>query len=327
MFATIWRAVGARERLGRGALRVGMLSLVLGLAAGTSACFGERSKGTEGSSPEAKAGTVPAVPCEERQPSDSTAIDAEEKAPAYVDESFEPIVPRQLKVRSLWPAGGEVTYQKSIKADLDGDGVAEAIEISGGENEAVIRVNGMVAATLAGDNIHPGAALVDFQTSEPDKDLVLYDGGPSDDPSYTIYRWKAGVLREIARLEGEVSFTGNGVVYVWARADAPWNWPVRERHVQLKDGRFERTHQPLQWVGQKGVAIISFPLLAGRDGGEIARLLPNSELLVAFCEFVDNRAKKGSSWCLLRSATGLAGWAPLEALEQSLRGPPHWYAD
>lgn len=135
------------------------------------------------------------------------------------EKTKEPIIIEQNSVVTEYAGGQEVSV------DLDGDGKEEKVYY--GEDD--FRINGVSYAEVNEDDFgvidnskgiddwlfhRPSLdfRIVDIDKSDKQKEIVLYDAGPSDDPCNYIYTYNNGLVKvgEVSTYIANNSFDGKG---------------------------------------------------------------------------------------------------------------------
>ena len=209
----------------------------------------------------------------------------------------------------LGPLGGaEFVMEK--RADLNGDGKAEEISLEnpdegGGFALTVsgITVKGMF--TSPGDEAD-GFLVVDIDSTDSFMEVAVHTPGPSDDDEYVIYWYDGASLRMSGRLARWPKFQGNGFVYVDDWIDF---WQKREKYrLDRKSHSLVRVPQEFYHVGLETTVMKSFPIYRTREGGAVVgRLRQDSRCLILVCD--SSRGRFSDWWYLIKSTTGLVGWA------------------
>lgn len=109
----------------------------------------------------------------------------------------ESLFDRKTLVTSKLGEDLETNYDIKGKCDLDGDGKQDTISclIKGAYGEggdSTISVNGKVCVAQF-ENPEPGKVyIIDLDSRDNYKEIAVYDNGPSDDPSFTYFRYIKG---------------------------------------------------------------------------------------------------------------------------------------
>jgi hypothetical protein len=213
------------------------------------------------------------------------------------------------------------------QADLNGDGKLENIVLESTDNgDYTLKVNGL--AVKGGlDNVPlESLAIVDIDTRDKRKEISIDTMGPSDDPACHLYAYDGRALIKVAALEGFRTYSGVGFVYT---VDWMGFWSRTEKFaLNSKTHLLARVPQELYNVAieldgkVKNVECVvreAFPIFSARTGNQVlATLAPKSTIQILACD-PSPRVKRADgsvdsyscAWYLIRSSTGLLGWARL----------------
>lgn len=218
---------------------------------------------------------------------------------------------------------------KSAKVDLNGDGKTEEISISGvtESGDFVLSVGRVsIKGTLTAGEAD-GFTIVDIDTTDEYKEIAVHTPGPSDDDEYLIYWYDGKLIKEVGRLSRWPKFFGDGIVHV---GDWMGFWSKREKYVLDKKTRIlQLVPQELYYVGIEAKVRGSFPIYKTRgDSTIVANLKPPSKVLILLCD--PSPTSKGETddyfddyfcdWYLIKSETGIVGWARLKTFYRRLEG-------
>lgn len=213
---------------------------------------------------------------------------------------------------------------RSATADLDGDGRSERISITIGQRMPDGRTDGdryelrVGSASVKGDleNVK-GFTIVDLDTRDRYKEVAVFTPGPSDDPRYVIYWYDGKQLRQVGDIGAGISVQGNGIVM------AAWwtgNFLVRDKYV-LEKGKhtLHLVPQEMYYVGEEHKVLSSFPIHYSPVRHDVVANLENgSRALVMALKQIPLPRKANSDpdrltddWLLIKSRSGLLGWARL----------------
>jgi hypothetical protein len=214
---------------------------------------------------------------------------------------------------------------KLPKLDLDGDGKPELIRM---ENDSVILGQGLEAGycDMGGCEI----SAFDIDVAKPGKDLQICVSGPRDDVSCSLYTYAAGQFTavDVPDPYGPPSAwtsRGNGVLLGYYDD----RWFRRVEKFDWKDGKLHRVAQPFYAVADAKGAPWTVTIDGG-EGVETLRLLESPEtggvvavpaeksqitvLLESAPHFAVAEWDWEKRWFLVRTATGLVGWAKLTSI-------------
>ena len=115
-------------------------------------------------------------------------------------------------------------YEKEYKIDFDGDGTEETIEINhpgnGDDYKVDVQLNGKVVCSYDDyfDNFR--IYVVDMNTADNERELVVFDNGASVDPTTRIFRYINNDFKVVeCKLGGYIHFYGDNVVTISTRSD------------------------------------------------------------------------------------------------------------
>jgi hypothetical protein len=208
-----------------------------------------------------------------------------------------------------------LTFDRQAAVDLDGDKEVDQISISTTESgDFLLDVDGIETSGHLTEGEADGFAIVDIDLSDKFKEIAVHTPGPSDDDEYLIYRYDGRSIKEMGRLSGGPKFSGNGIVLV---DDWMGFWIKREKYVLDKGSMALRlVPQELYYVGIEGKVDKGFPIYEKRTGSDVvANVRPGSKVLIIACDPspTSDDATGGYflDWYLIKSETGLVGWARL----------------
>lgn len=209
-------------------------------------------------------------------------------------------------------------FVKMVKVDLNGDGKVEEVSISIKDMEFLLKVDkASIKGELNGE-VH-GFAIVDIDTTDQYKEIAVHTPGDSDDDEYLIYWYDGKAIKEMGKLSRWPEIPGNGIVLV---NDWMGFWQKRDKYVlDNKTRTLQLVPQELYYVGIEAAVKESFPIYKTRTGSEIvANLKPDSKIFILVCD--PSPADYDSHWYLIKSETGLVGWATLGSFAGKVEGLP-----
>lgn len=219
----------------------------------------------------------------------------------------------------LSPVAYGLDFVRSARADLDGNGTADTISIassSGSGERYRLSVNGAVA-----DGAFPeaadGFAIVDLDARDRFREIAVHTPGASDDHEYDLYSYDGTRLKKMAHLQGVASFPGGGVVLTDA-----WQgfWSRRDKYALQSDRTLKIVPQEFHYVGVTGRVKTSFPLYSKMEApGVLANLAAGSTITVVLARL---GGQPGANWYMVRSASGLLGWAQEGVIFENVDGLP-----
>jgi hypothetical protein len=212
-------------------------------------------------------------------------------------------------------------FVMSEDADLNGDGTIENIRLKADQDAAqfTLYINkNQVTRTFEGGEPANGFAVIDIKTADKYKEIAVHSPGASDDNEYYIFWYDGNSIIEMDYLSRWPTFYGNGIVTVDNWIDF---WSQRDKYVlNDKTRTLSIVPQELYYVGVEAEVRTSFPIYKTRTGPDIvANLKPGSKCLILVCD--TSPAQYTANWYLIKSTTGLVGWARPKALYDNLTLP------
>lgn len=212
-------------------------------------------------------------------------------------------------------------FVMSQAIDLNGDGVIDNIRLSAdpesGEFTLFVGASS-VAGIFEGGEPASGFFVVDVDKADNYQEIAVHSPGPSDDDEYFLFWYDGASIREMTHFGRWPEFYGNGIVNVdgWMGF-----WKKREKYLlNAKTRKLEHVPQELYYVGVEAHVRKSFPIYRTRAKAEIvANLSPNSKCLILACN--PSPQQPMEDWYLIRSASGLMGWARERTLFDNLTLP------
>jgi len=216
----------------------------------------------------------------------------------------------------------EWTEIATKKADLDGDGKVENIALfstqpSFSDLTGHIRLD-IGDATWTSNDIHdlhdgPWLGVIDIRQRDEFKEVevVIAGGGPSEEPHHLIFAYRAGALTLLRSFWAHSpKYTGTGFIRARQRAAIGM---VNFKYVLAEDGlSIEHVEQPLyalNWDTWTVPVTTSFPIYAQQTEDQQVGLLKQGAPITLVG--VDG------DWVLVRSSTGLMGWARATEIRQN----------
>ena len=209
---------------------------------------------------------------------------------------------------------------KSLSVDLDGDGRPEAVRLRWREGDTayVLQAGEASLQGRGNEGTVEGVSVIDLDTREPARELVVHVTLPPDEQRLDLYGFDGKALRPLGSVPAITQTHGNGILL----ADDWWGfWTRRDKYVlDRAHWRLERVRQPYYYVGQEARVVQSFPLAFDRTGAQVvAQLAPDSTIRVLAA---DTSIPGQFPWFLVKSSTGLLGWAEGQTLVRSTQGLP-----
>ncbi|QRN93327.1 hypothetical protein JRI60_29510 [Archangium violaceum] len=209
----------------------------------------------------------------------------------------------------------------STSADLDGDGKPEAISIQWkeGDRQFVLKVGGATLRGKAEDTEVHGVTVIDIDGGDKWKEVSVHTGLTESDASSTVYGFDGKALKELGRVRALSEVRGNGIVL----SDS-WMgfWNRREKYtLDRKAWKLNLVPQELYYVGAEASVKQSFPIVRSRtDSAPVANLAQGSKIQVLAAPPIGPKDKE--PWYLVKSSTGLLGWARQRDLSDKTDGLP-----
>lgn len=205
---------------------------------------------------------------------------------------------------------------RSVRADVDGDGKAEPVTLkaTGQEGDFTLKVGGQEVKGRVGTKAK-GFRLVDLDASDKRQQVLVAGQGPNGGDVHVLYQLGPEGPRQLPLPECKPAVFGDGLLLTdcWMGF-----WERREKYTyDSQAGTFTHVPQQLYWVNKSYKVARSFPLYRGREGQEVVATVRQGSTLtfVAFWA-----GAQDSDWYLLRSESGLLGWARLSAIQEHLVG-------
>ncbi|MGL4799492.1 MAG: hypothetical protein ACRCWY_08905 [Cellulosilyticaceae bacterium] len=199
-----------------------------------------------------------------------------------------------------------------VEVDLDGDGTLEKVMYTltyPDQDNAykVLYVNDTLYEVKLSCSPLPQFAIVDIDTSDTYKEIVISDYGPSDDYKSSIYRYKDGNLEEVGWVEGlfdeGLGIDGKGNVMAHTRSQILQTWYMDVPYA-LVDGTLEvssdifTTNHPV---------FLQAPLPVFADHDAKSQMFIIKEGVNAVLTATDNK-----TWCRIETEDGQVGWFRLD---------------
>lgn len=154
----------------------------------------------------------------------------------------------------------EEDYTITGSYDLDQDGKEDTITFLCNRDTMRMKLT-INDASVDGEFPTPGNAyVVDVDKSDSIIDLVLYDGGMSDDPNYTFYRYDGKSIRDIGTVgtlsNGSIGFDGHNRA---AKLDSfvnHLNPPMLLSYYEVKDNEWQMQEFDMTNAEQKEYTIL-----------------------------------------------------------------------
>ena len=200
-------------------------------------------------------------------------------------------------------------FVMSHEADLNGDGMVESIRITeqGAAGEFILYIDkAKITRTFECGEAISGFSVVDINKADKYTEIAVHTPGPSDDDEYYIFWYDGKTIHEMGYLSRWPTFYGNGIVNVDSWMDF---WAKRDKYVlNNKTRKLDHVPQDLYYVGVEANVRETFPIYRTKSKSDIvANLKVNSTCLILVCD--TSPAKNTENWYLIKSSSGLVGWA------------------
>ena len=208
------------------------------------------------------------------------------------------------------PTESPLRIGTAVHCDLDGDAVADRIEIRAAGDDFEIRI-GPARLRGHGSNLDSTFAIVDIDSMDGRREIALTEQGPSDDYATHFFTLDGDSVLAMGTLPGsyEVTFDGSGIVRTMARGRIlhtwfhPAYWRLDPSH------RLVEIELPL-YAMNTSVRVLR-PLTLRRsptDARSGPRLLAGEQATILGSDDV--------RWCLVRAASGATGWFAVDELDR-----------
>ena len=213
-------------------------------------------------------------------------------------------------------------FLKEEKVDINGDGKLDEISISAisESGDFVLKINEISIKDKVGEEEEvDGFIVIDIDATDKYKEVAVHNPGPSSDDEYVIYYYDGKSIIEMGRIKRWPNFFGNGIILV---DDWMGFWSKRDKYVlNNKTRKLDFVPQEFYYVGVEAKVKESFPIYRKREGSEIvANLKPDSKILIILCDVSSKDYE--CHYYLIKSETGLIGWAKLKSFQYKVEGLP-----
>lgn len=204
------------------------------------------------------------------------------------------------------------------RVDLDGDGKPETLTVRWDLDQGgfTLQVGGAEVTVKTEDPNEGGLEVVDLEGSDKWKEVAITTGMTDSDHRVFLYGFDGKTLKALGEVHALTEAKGNGIILsdTWMGF-----WNKREKYVLDRPSwKVRQVSQPLYFVGVEAKVKQSFALVQGRgDKTPVAILAPESRIQVLAA---DTSARP--VLYLVKSSTGLLGWALGTDLEKNTQGLP-----
>lgn len=209
-------------------------------------------------------------------------------------------------------------FQMAGEADLNGDGIDEAISVSEitqrGNFVLQVGEQTIIGNMMDGEFIQ-GFAIVDIDTTDNKKEVAVYTPGTSADDMYDIFGYDGSSIFEMGKINRWPQFMGDRIVIVhnWMGT-----WLQTKKYFLTHERELKLVPQEFYFVGIETEVLGDLPILADRNSQQIVTTLKtNDKIVVLLCAPSDYWSE---NWFLIKSPNGLLGW--VKALNMDNAGLP-----
>ncbi len=218
--------------------------------------------------------------------------------------------PSDASNASLRYPGAELSISKD--EDLNGDGVVERVEYAiiagdiGLERYGLLSMNEMTTRT-PGYSPASDFIIVDVETSDSQKEVLVTDTGPSSDYTSSFYTFDGENIVLLGTIPGQfrdMEFSGNGRVVTRARAKILDTWFYDDEWKLSEEGRLRRVQKLFYERRDPATPVTALTPLtlqtSPTDGMVSFRIQKNEMITIAGCDDIE--------WCRVTRADGQEGW-------------------
>ncbi|MCY1017709.1 hypothetical protein [Pyxidicoccus sp. MSG2] len=216
-------------------------------------------------------------------------------------------------------SAGDDAPVKAATLDVSGDGKPEDISVTWDEpkSQFILKVGNATARGSSGHEEPNGFTVVDLDSSDKRKEVVVHTGLTDNTKEAHVYAYDGKSLKAMGTVPSISEARGNGIVL----SDA-WMafWQRRDKYVlDAKAGKLTLVPQELYAVGVEATVTESFPLARARtEKTPVANLAKGSKIQVIAAAPIPGK----SYLYLVKSSTGLLGWATMDDLAEKTEGLP-----
>ncbi|MES2462902.1 MAG: hypothetical protein V4671_20145 [Armatimonadota bacterium] len=220
---------------------------------------------------------------------------------------------------------------RAASADLNGDGRSEKIAVTfAGQNPVrfTLTVNSTKLVGKADEFAEesPGLRIVKIDSVGKSRQIAIRFIGPNDLEETRFFRWDGKAIRPVGVVPNAPEVLGNGAVYagVWMGF-----WRCSQKFaLDPKTQTLSYVRQPGYYVGVPATVKQSFPVRSDHAAGSgvVASVAPGSKIeLLLFWSPLARPESSGEAngWYLIKTATGLCGWARLDAFREKVKELPY----
>lgn len=241
---------------------------------------------------------------------------------------------RYLRITSSWPAGDkaaleyyinsngkyndftinaqdDVVYGDKIdytKIDLNGDGITDTIKFSIDDpykNNYTLSVNDVILPAM-GDNLDGYCKIVDIDTKDKIKEIIVCESGPSGDYATAFYYYDGKRLIPMGKIQGALSnkalkINGSGIIKTTTRGKILQTWFYPDTYIIGAKHLLKHIDQDTYQMNTKVKVKKALALQKSRNNKQTTFILKPGEEATILSS--DNK-----EWCLVRNSKGEQGW-------------------
>ena len=219
----------------------------------------------------------------------------------------------------------------TIAADLVGEGKRETATVQARQKaESVTGFTlaigtSKISVTLgaeAGMEQCEGLRIVQVDGDSHARQVIVVLSGPDDIQEDYVFGFDGRQIFKIGMVPASATVPGNGAIYAdhWMQF-----WDCKLKYAaDLKARTLRFVPQPLYFVGQSAMAAKSFPIRRDQAASSavVANVAPGSTFTVVVYQMAKSPENDsgGGGWYLLKTQTGLCGWAQLTTFQDKQHG-------
>ncbi|MBC7807018.1 MAG: hypothetical protein H7145_12810 [Akkermansiaceae bacterium] len=218
--------------------------------------------------------------------------------------------------------------RSAASTDISGDGKPDNIAVTSNtaRSRFTLTINGrqlVVPHDSFMDGL-PGFRIVRLSEGAKQAYIAVSLIGANDHNEHYFFLYDGKAIRRAGVLPGTYTAPGNGVVYIQR-----WNgfWMGNSKYAVGKNGVLQFTPQAGYYVGVSGTATQTFPIRVSptKTGSVVANVSPNSKIdLLLFMPYgKEPVAGAESGYYLIKTQTGLCGWADFKSFQNRVIGLPY----
>ncbi len=206
---------------------------------------------------------------------------------------------------------------RALSMDVNGDGATDSITLTIEQDRETgttrtLRVN-QVSTTIVSGNPQLYFGVVDINTTDGMKEIVVSDEGPSGDPATEFYRFDGSALVKIGSTQGlyeSMTFDGAGTLTTTTRASMLDTWFFTDQYTLDSTGML--VHVDKDFYERLG-DMNDITALA-EVGFEASPTSPVPAFSVVSGDVITIVGCDNVAWCKVRNSAGTEGWFHAEAI-------------